>query len=189
MKRRLFSSMKPWYISSRRGNKISHLSSLYGIEVHFIFQNFWSHIQYDKTGSGVPDLDLTNIPAAAGWGVSRPRCRPAVYNTRWLSTALRSCLRLGSGPGGTRLGGCYCFCLYVAWGTWARSLRTQLSSFFYWQIQGLGLVTDPRQVPATRGSVIHLHTRPTHVMYSAPQRSLWSQKGNGHIHRLHGSLS
>ena len=133
--------------------------------------------------AGVPDGDFTNVTAASGRGV-RHVLQPAVYNTGdspLLSGAARN-TRLGSGPGRTRLGGCYCFCLYFAWGTWARSLRTQLSSFFYWQIQGLGLVTDPRQVPATRGSVIHLHTHPTRDALSVPQRSLWSQKGNGHIH-------
>lgn len=36
----------------------------------FLSQNFLRHLKYCKTGSGFPDLDLPNFPAASGWGGS-----------------------------------------------------------------------------------------------------------------------
>lgn len=67
-------------------------------------------------------------------------------NSPLLSGAARN-TRPGSGPRGHKAGRLLLLLPLLCLGTWARSLRTQISSFFYWQIQGLGLVTDPRQVP------------------------------------------
>lgn len=86
-----------------------------GIEAHFIFQNFLEPHTVLQTWVRSPGSRLHKHHCSLRgevWAIRVASQLYIIHGDSPLSQELLRNTRRGSGPGGTRLGGCYCFCLY-----------------------------------------------------------------------------